>query len=51
MSETEKKVLETVDKLVPELTEDTKESFRAFVEGMAFMADKPRQEASSKSAG
>ena len=46
MSETEKKVLETVDKLIPELPDEKKESFLAFVEGMAFMADKQRREAS-----
>lgn len=40
MSEKEKKILETFEKVIPDLTEMEKEKLLSFGEGMAFMKDK-----------
>lgn len=46
MSETEKKVIETVDKLIPELPDEKKGELPSFRGGYGLMADKqPGQEA------
>lgn len=39
MTETERRIGETIAELVPKLTEDQKEKFLCFAEGMAAMAE------------
>lgn len=44
MSEKEKKILETFGKVIPLLTELEKEKLLSFGEGMAFKAEKQREQ-------
>lgn len=44
MSEKEKQILETFEKVIPDLTEMEKEKLLSFGEGMAFMKDKQKEE-------
>ena len=43
MSEKEKKILETFEKVLPDLTEAEKEKLLSFGEGMAFMKTKEKK--------
>ena len=49
MSEKEKKILETFEKVLPELSEMEREKLLSFGEGMAFMKEK-QKESSEKEA-
>lgn len=51
MSEKEKKILETFEKVLPEMSEIEKEKLLSFGEGMAFMKDKENKENSDKKSG
>lgn len=42
MSETDKQVMQTFEKVLPQMSEMAKEKLLAFGEGMAFMADQQR---------
>ena len=44
MSEKEKKILETFEKIIPELSETEKEKLLSFGEGMVFMKNKQKKE-------
>lgn len=48
MSEKEKKILETFEKVLPEMSEIEKEKLLSFGEGMAFMKDKENKEKGKK---
>lgn len=48
MSEKEKKILETFEKVLPEMSEIEKEKLLSFGEGMAFMKDKENKENGKK---
>ena len=48
MSEKEKKILETIGKVIPDLSEMEKEKLLSFGEGMAFMKDRQKKEESEK---
>lgn len=51
MSEKEKKILKTFEKVLPEMSEIEKEKLLSFGEGMAFMKDKENKEKDDKKAG
>ena len=44
MSEKQREILETFEKVIPKLTEAEQDRLAAFSEGMAFMKDKQTQE-------
>lgn len=48
MSEKEKKILETFEKVIPDLSEMEKEKLLSFGEGMAFMKGKQKKEEGEK---
>ena len=50
MSEKEKKILETFEKVIPDLNELEKEKLLSFGEGMAFMKDKQKPKRKKKGA-
>lgn len=50
MSEKEKQILETFEKVIPDLSEMEKEKLLSFGEGMAFMKGKQREEVSEVTA-
>lgn len=47
MSESEKKILETFEKVIPNLTEVEKEKLLSFGEGMAFKTEQAKKEKTS----
>lgn len=48
MSQTEKQILETFEKVIPDLTESEKEKLLSFGEGMAFMKNQQKNEATNR---
>lgn len=44
MSEKEKQILETFEKVLPDMTDMEKEKLLSFGEGMAFMKERQKQE-------
>lgn len=49
MSEKEKQILETFEKVIPDLSEMEKEKLLSFGEGMAFMKGKQKEDAETPS--
>lgn len=48
MSEREKQILETFEKVIPDLSEMEKEKLLSFGEGMAFMKDRQKKDGTEK---